>query len=75
MRMRVTTLRMLSTLLIKRSTRKTRNARKTESEPVAGINAMPTTRKSNTLQASEKKSHLRAVINTTISAMKMPKMP
>ena len=50
-----TTLRIDGTTEISRSTRSTRNDRRTANGPVAGITAMPTTSRSKTFQLSRKK--------------------
>ena len=66
------TRRMLGTTEMRRSTRSTRSARSTASGPVAGMSAMPTTTKSNTLHGSRKKlprqTASRSPISTTNTA-------
>ena len=51
-----TTRRIEGTMVSRRSTRSTRRARSTANGPLAGISAMATTVKSNTLQGSRQKA-------------------
>ena len=65
-----TTRRSEGTTVIRRSTRRTRSARKTEKAPVDGTSAMPTTNKSNRLHGSRKKAARKTMIRAASSITK-----